>query len=203
MEETKKVSRWNAKKTMMVVVMGLLTAIIVVLQIFAAGIQLGGLANITLVLAPIIVGAALYGWKAGAWLGLVFGAVVLFSGQAGLFMAMSIPGTIITVLLKGALAGAAGGLMYRLIQKKNRKAAVVAAGVVTPVVNTGVYLLGCLVFFMDYLIGLAEASKYNTMFAYILFVVIGTNFIVELAVNLILSSAIVLILNIAQKKLKI
>lgn len=199
MEETKNTSRWTAKKTQTVVVMGLLTAIIVVLQIFAAGIQLGSLFNITLVLAPIIVGAALYGWKAGAWLGMVFSAVVLLSGQASFFMAMSIPGTVVTVLLKGTLAGIAGGLMYRLIEKKNRTAAVIAAGIVTPVVNTGVYILGCLVFFMDYLQAATEASKYNTLFAYILFFVVGSNFIVELAINLVLSSAIVLILNVAKK----
>lgn len=199
MEETKKTSQWTAKKTQTVVVMGLLTAIIVVLQIFAAGIQLGSLFNITLVLAPIIVGAALYGWKAGAWLGMVFSAVVLLSGQASFFMAMSIPGTVITVLLKGTLAGIAGGLMYRLIEKKNRTAAVVAAGIVTPVVNTGVYILGCLVFFMDYLQAATEASEYNTLFACILFYIVGLNFVVELAINLVLSSAIVLILNIAKK----
>ena len=66
MENTKNTSQWNAKKTMAVVVMGLLTAIVAVLQIFAVGIQLNPTTNIALVLAPIIVGAALYGWKAGA-----------------------------------------------------------------------------------------------------------------------------------------
>ena len=82
MEETKKTSQWTAKKTMMIVVMGLLTAIVVVLQIFASGIWLNPTTCITLVLAPTIVGAALYGWKAGAWLGAVFSAVVLISVRA-------------------------------------------------------------------------------------------------------------------------
>ena len=50
--------------------------------------------NITLVLVPIIVGAALYGWIAGVWLGLVFSIVVLFT-DASLFLAIS-------VLLSGA-----------------------------------------------------------------------------------------------------
>ena len=203
MENTKNTSQWNAKKTMTVVVMGLLTAIVAVLQIFASGIQLNQFTVITLVLAPIIVGAALYGWKAGAWLGAVFSAIVLISGQAAFFMAMSIPGTIITVMLKGTLAGIAGGLMYRLIEKKNRVAAVVAAGIVTPVVNTGIYILGCLAFFMDFLqAGMAEKGAAD-LFTYVIVFMVGMNFVVELAINLVLSSAIVLILNVAQKKIKV
>ena len=202
MENTKHTSQWNAKKTMAVVVMGLLTAIVAVLQIFASGIWLNPTTCITLVLAPIIVGSALYGWKAGAWLGAVFSAIVLISGQAAFFMAMSIPGTIVTVMLKGTLAGIAGGLVYRLIEKKNRIAAVVTAGIVTPLVNTGIYILGCLVFFMDYLqAGAAEGGR--GLLGHIIFVMVGMNFVVELAINLVLSSAIVLILNLAQKKIKV
>ena len=202
MENTKNTSQWNAKKTMAVVVMGLLTAIVAVLQIFASGIWLNPTTCITLVLAPIIVGAALYGWRAGAWLGAVFSAIVLISGQAAFFMAMSIPGTIVTVMLKGTLAGIAGGAVYRLIEKKNRVAAVVTAGIVTPVVNTGIYILGCLTFFMDYLQAGVEADG-RGLFGYIIFAMVGMNFVVELAINLVLSSAIVLILNLMQKKLKV
>ena len=202
MENTKNTSQWNAKKTMAVVVMGLLTAIVVVLQIFASGIWLNPTTCITLVLAPTIVGAALYGWKAGAWLGAVFSAIVLISGQASFFMAMSIPGTIVTVMLKGTLAGIAGGLVYRLVEKKNRIAAVITAGIATPLVNTGIYILGCLVFFKDFLQAGVEADG-RGLFAYIIFVMVGMNFVIELAINLVLSSAIVLILNVVQKKIKV
>ncbi len=59
------------EKTLMLAVMGVLTAIVIVLQALAIGIRFGTF-SITLVLVPIVVGAALYGWKAGAWLGLVF-----------------------------------------------------------------------------------------------------------------------------------
>ena len=59
--------------TKTIVGVGLLTAIVVVLQALAVFIRPTGLFNISLVLVPIVVGAALYGYKAGAWLGLVFG----------------------------------------------------------------------------------------------------------------------------------
>ena len=119
MEETKKKSRWDAKKTQTLVGMGMLTAIVIVLQWFASGIRLGPF-SITLTLVPILVGAALYGWKAGAWLGFVFGAVVMFTPDVTAFMAVSIPGTIITVLLKGTLAGLCAGLVYSLLEKRKR-----------------------------------------------------------------------------------
>ena len=129
--------------TKTIVGVGLLTAIVVVLQALAVFIRPTGLFNISLVLVPIVVGAALYGYKAGAWLGLVFGIVVLITDAAA-FLAISVPGTVVTVLAKGLLCGLAAGLIYRLLASKNRVAAVVAAAVICPCVNTGVFLLGCL-----------------------------------------------------------
>ena len=85
------------QKTKKLVGVGLLTAIVVVLQALAVAIRPTGIFNISLVLVPIVVGAALYGHKAGAWLGFVFSIVVLFTDTAA-FMAISVPGTIITIL---------------------------------------------------------------------------------------------------------
>ena len=59
-----------------------MTAIIVVLQVVASFVKFGPF-SITLALAPIIIGAALYGAGAGAWLGAVFGVVVLIACIAG------------------------------------------------------------------------------------------------------------------------
>lgn len=182
-----------------IVGMGLMTAIVVVLQVFAASIKLGEF-SITLTLAPIVIGAALFGPWAGAWLGLVFGAVVLLSGDAAAFLAVTVPGTIITVLLKGALAGLAAGFVYHLIQKKNRYVAVVAAGIAAPVVNTGIFLLGVVVFFMGTISELAAAAEMETV-QFIFVGLVGLNFFVELGINLILSSVIVTIINYANKML--
>ena len=114
--------------------LGLLTAIVVVMQFISMGLRFGTF-SITLTLIPIVVGSALYGWGSGAWLGFVFGVTVLLTGDANLFLAVNIPGTIITVILKGTLAGAAAGFVYKLISKKNQIAAVIVSAVVAPVVN--------------------------------------------------------------------
>ena len=187
-------------KTMMLTTMGLLTAIVVVLQAMAIAIRFG-VFNITLVLVPIVVGAALYGWKAGSWLGFVFRVVVLFS-DAGAFLAINVPGTIITVLLKGTLAGAAAGLIYSLLSRKNDILGVIGAGIVSPIVNTGNFLIGCLVFFYDTIAQWAAGAGFENVGVYMVTAFVGLNFVVELAINLVLSSAIVLILKVAKKHIK-
>ena len=58
---------------------GLLTAVVVVLQLLGSFIHFGPF-SISLVLIPIVVGASLYGVLSGAWLGLAFGITVLISG---------------------------------------------------------------------------------------------------------------------------
>ncbi len=205
MEENKIIAPEGAKKSKIsvqtIVGLGLLTAIVVVLQALAVGIRFG-VFNITFVLVPIVVGAALYGWKAGAWLGLVFGVVVLFT-DAGAFLVINVPGTIVTVLLKGILAGAAAGLVYRLIAKKNEIVATLAAAVVSPVVNTGIFLLGCAVFFLDTIKEWAAGAGFGDNVAgYMIVGLVVINFLVEMAINLVLSSAIVTIVRIGRKKIK-
>ena len=88
---------------------GLLAAIAAVLRLAGSAIRFGPF-SVSLVLIPIVLGAALYGWGMGCWLGLVFGTVVLLSGDAGLFLATDPGGAIVTVLRKGIACGAAAGL---------------------------------------------------------------------------------------------
>ena len=185
------------EKTRMLALMGILTAIVAVLQWMASVIAFGPF-SITLALSPIIIGAAMYDWKAGAWLGTVFGVVVLITNAAA-FLAVSIPATIIVCILKGALAGAAAAVVYKLLEKTNTYVAVIAAAIVCPVVNTGVFLLGCLVFFYDTVSSWVDPEKYASVGAYMILGLVGINFVVELVTNLFLSTIIVRILNIVQK----
>ena len=50
--------------------------------------------------------------------------------------------------MKGTLCGLIAALAYKLLEKVNRVIAVFAAAVLCPVVNTGVFLLGCQIFFL-------------------------------------------------------
>ena len=188
----------NTKK---IVGIGVMTAIVVVLQLLGSFIKFG-VFSISLVLVPIIVGAALYGIGAGAWLGLAFGITVIASGDAGLFLAANPAGTFVTVLLKGVLAGLAAGAVYKAIEKKNKLAAVITSGICAPVVNTGVFILGCWLFFMPLISEWAAAAGAENAGLYVITGVVGVNFFVELAINLVLSTVIVRIINIANKENK-
>ena len=188
-------------KTKRVVGLGIMTAIVVVLQLLGSFIKFG-VFSISLVLVPIIVGAALYGIGAGAWLGLAFGVTVLASGDAGVFLAVNPAGTFITVLLKGILAGLAAGAVYKLIENKNKLAAVITSGIVAPVVNTGIFAAGCWLFFMPLITEWATAAGVENAGLYVLTGVIGINFFIELAINLVLSTVIVRLINIGKKENK-
>lgn len=176
--------------------LALMTAIVAVLQVLSGVIQFGPF-SITLALTPIVVGSALYGWKAGAWLGFVFGAVTLTN--AALFLAVSIPATILVCLLKGAAAGAAAGLVYKLLEKKNSYIAVIAAAVVCPIVNTGVFALGCMLFFMP---AVSELAGGANAIAFIFTGLIGVNFFVEFGVNLVLAPVVFKLIQIGKKAKK-
>ena len=175
----------------------ILTALVVVLQFLGQFIRFGPFA-ISLVLIPIVIGAATCGTKASTWLGLVFGVIVLVS-DAQAFLAIDILGTVVTVLLKGMLAGLLAGLTYKLVSKKNVYLAVVLSAIVCPLVNTGVFLLGCWVFFMDTINEWATAFGFTSAVEYMFLGMVGANFLFELATNVVLSPVVVRLLNIKKK----
>lgn len=202
MENTKNTpSKGKKFSTSTIVGIGLLTAIVVVLQFVSMALRFGTF-SITLTLVPIVVGAALYGWKTGAWLGFVFGVAVLLTGDAAAFLTINIPGTIATVLVKGAAAGLLAGLVYRLIAKKNQVAAVFVSSITAPIVNTGIFLLGCRLFFYDTVAAWGAGLGFENTFVYMIVGLVGINFLIELGVNLVLNPAIVMIIKVAKKELK-
>ena len=206
--------RFNTRK---LTGLALLTAVVVILQFLGAFIRFGPF-SISLVLIPIVVGAALYGVLAGAWLGFVFGLVVLLSGDAAAFLVISPVGTILVVLLKGALAGLCAGAVYRalsrvdaqivlmvivlMVKRKEKwgvELAVIVAAVVAPVVNTGIFLLGCLVFFLPTVTEWGQAMGFESVGKYMILGLVGGNFLFELLFNVILSPVIVRLIRLGKK----
>lgn len=178
------------------------TAIVVVLQVLSTFVKFGPF-TITLSLAPIIIGAAIYGAGAGAYLGFVFSLVVVLSGILGwdggfimMLMGISPLGLLITALGKGTAAGWISGLVYSAVSKKNELAGVITAGVVCPLVNTGLFVSGMLIFFAD---TFAEMAGGQNMVAFIVFGLAGINFVIELLVNIVLSSGITQIIKTGKK----
>lgn len=190
----------NTKKissTETIVIGAILTALVVILQYMGQFIRLG-MFSISLVLIPIVIGAAVCGPKISTWLGFVFGVVVLCTDAAA-FMAISIPGTIVTVLAKGIVCGLTAGIVYRLIAKKNRYLATIVAAIACPIANTGVFLLGCVFFFLDTVREWGIALGFENVVAYMFLGLVGGNFLFEMATNILLSPIVVRVLHIIRK----
>ena len=191
--------RARSAKTRNLVLLAFLTAITIVFQLLGSFVKFGPF-SISLVLMPIAVGAALIGISAGGWLGLVFGAVVLLSGDAMPFLAVSIPATILVVLLKGALAGLAAGAIYRAVAGKSKTVAAIIAAAVCPVVNTAVFVAGVYMFFLPTVTEWGVAAGAANVTAFIFVGMISINFVVELILNIVLSPVIVRLIQYGQDR---
>ena len=179
--------------------MALLTAMVAVLAYYGGFIKIGGLASISLTLIPVVIGAALCGPFAGAWLGGVSGVIFFATADAAFWFGLSVPGTIITVMVKGILAGLCAGLAYKLLEDRNRYLAVIVSAVVCPVVNTAIFLLGSVIFFLD-TVKMGAGAEGISVFAYLIIFFVGLNFVFELAANIIVSPAILRLINIRKNK---
>lgn len=182
----------NAKIKRMVGI-ALLMAMVIVLQFVGSMIPpIGGTVSISLVLIPIIVGAAIYGPSAGAILGATFAVVTLINcitgadpGGAMVFQANPFM-CVLVVVGKSVLCGVASGLVYALIRKKNAYVAMLCAAIICPVVNTGVFVTCMLLFFKPVLSVWAGGTDVIT---YVLTGLVLCNFVPEMILNVVFSPA--------------
>ena len=184
------------QKTNKIALLAMMTVLVVIAQFISMWIRFGTF-SITLAHIPIVIGAALLGPLAGGWLGMVFGIVVLLTGDAAPFLAVNVLGTIVTVLLKGALAGLCAGLVYRALRKKDETIAILLASIVSPVVNTGLFIAGCYVFFLP---TLTEWANGENVMTFILVSLVTLNFFIELSSTLVLSPVITRLIAIGRKE---
>lgn len=182
-------------KTEKLVLGAIMTGLVIILQLIGSGTTFFGPFSTAVALIPIVLGAAMCGTAIGAWLGFAFGMVVLLSGGAALFFAFDVPGTIITVLVKGTACGFAAGVVYKLLSKYNKFFAALAAAIVCPFVNTGMFLLGCYIFFMDSATQIADTLGLTVSGMAVFWALAMGNFALEIISNAILSPVIVRILK--------
>ena len=193
-------------KTLRLVQLALLSGLIVLLQTVIV-IPLPGSLTLSLVLVPIVVGAVLYGKASGALLGGVFGVLVAWmavQGQLGLLTNMMVEYnallTIAICVLKGVAAGWVAGFIADCF-KKHRFVGIVLAAAAAPIVNTGIVVLGMLTVFkgvmMEFAVDIGVTGTSALYFAIV--VLVGLNFVIEFAANLILSPAIASIVNAIKK----
>jgi len=186
----KRIQKDTARK---IALIGLLTALAAALSFVKIPI-IG--ASITLVLPVVVIGVALCGPIVGAWLTVIPNIVAIF--DAGIFLINSPIGCVITMLLKGILTGLIAGLVYKAMAEKHPLGAVTCSAIVAPIINSGVFFLGCYLCIWDDLVALAgEKGVGIGMLVFGLVILNGT---IELILNAILCPTILRMIQIVKKK---
>ena len=193
----------NSQNVKKLVGLATLTALVVGLQFLSNYVSFGSV-SITLALIPIAMGAILCGPLAGLFLGLVMGGIVLSAPSTiAVFMPINVGMTIVLCLLKTGLAGLASGLLFKLFARIAKKqtetskkkvlfaAGIIVAALVVPVINTGLFIVGAVLFFSE---------PFGGTFAGIVSAVITTNFLIEFLVSALLSPALVTLVQVLTRQ---
>ena len=186
-----------------------LLALVIVLQAFGGTIAIGAV-QLNFTLIPIVLGAILFGPVIGAVLGFACGVVVLVQVIMGLapfyvvIWTYSPVVTIFTCIVKTTVAGFVAGWLYQWLEKKNSLVAVFVAGGIVPVLNTGLFIVGCLC--MSGSIGVFQSAIPDmagmNVLVFILVGLVTFNFFIELAINLLVSPALHRVILIVEKTFK-
>jgi riboflavin transporter FmnP len=180
-----------------IVLIGLFTAITTVFSLIKIPVM--GV-TVKLDLPVVIIGAAVLGPVVGAWLTVIPTVITLFLGEAALFMTYNPLGTVLTLVLKGLLAGFFAGLIYKTLSKKHPIGAMTCASVAAPVINSGVFLLGCYLFIWNELVALA--AEKSVSIAVLLLGLVIINFIIELLICLVVCPSLLRVIRVTAKNKK-
>lgn len=187
-----------------IALLGVLLALVILLQSVALVTGLFLATSLSFVLIPIVLGAVLIGPLAGGLLGLAFGVMVLIFGLTGAdaFTALLLNEnawmTVLTCLVKGAAAGLVPGWLYRAVARKNRYAAMFVAAAAAPVMNTGFFILGALC--MWQIFETLSGGDGTAVLYYIVVTCSAVNFSIEFASTVIAAPAVYRVAETVQKR---
>lgn len=184
-------------KVLRMVQLAFLAALEVVLMLIYIPI---GTINLNFGLVPIVIAGVLFGPGCGAMIGGVSGIVTMIqvlTGQSAFYVFLVATNPVAASILcvaKTTAAGFLSGLVYKLFMKisKYKTVNVIVSAIVCPVVNTGIFAIGMLTIFGNALMADPVISTWSTggLVALVFLVLIGINFFVELAINVVLCPVI-------------
>jgi uncharacterized membrane protein len=192
----------------MVTTLAILTALVIVLQAFGGSISIG-VVTLNFTLIPLVLGAIVLGPIAGAFLGFIGGLVILIqviTAPAGVYFIMWANSPFVTAmicLVKTTVAGFVAGWIFRLFEKKNRYAAIFVASGLVPIINTGLFILGCLCM-PNTISMIADSFNANAqnVFLFILVGLVTFNFFFELAINLLVAPSLHTVYKTVEKQFR-
>lgn len=189
-----------------VALLGILTALVIVLQLFGSSIPMFGI-TLNFSLIPIALAGILLGYLGGAIVGFVCGLVVFITtavmgGEpvtANLFQTDPV---ILTTMCIGktTVAGLVSGLLYKLISKRNNLVAVSVGSIAIPVINTTIYVLGMLLM-KDSLIAYMGWDFNSTWLVFAtIFSIIWLNFVLEMVITIIFTPLTYRVIRVLDKR---
>lgn len=171
-----------------------LVAIQLILSFTPLGYIPLGFIRITTVHIPVIIGAIMYGYKAGAFLGFTFGLTSFVNNTINLTITSfvftpfyNLPGkthgsiaSLIVCFLPRIMVGISSCFIFNLIKKisKNNMISLSIAGIIGSITNTVLVMCGIYMFFgNDYSIAIGQS--FDSLFSYIIITIIGFNGVIE------------------------
>ena len=171
-------------------------ALVIIIQVLSTVIgKLFLITAPTLAFVPILLAIVTLGFWQGFALGAVFSTVVMvfnvsgYDGGAYAMFAYSPVLTILLIYVKGCLAPVVAGLVYKALKNKMPKGSIWISSALLPVVNTGVFCVGMLLFYRGYL-SPDNAMGFKDYFYTVFIVIAGVNFLIEFFVNIILTPVV-------------
>lgn len=195
--------------TLQLTELAILLALVIALQSFSSV----GVVTLCLCLVPITLGSIVLDWKCGGILGFAFGLVAIFWGIVGkdmftlyLFQANPIM-TILICIVKGTLCGIVPAFVYKALKKFNPIVASVVAAISAPVVNTGIFALGCIIIQNDVIttaqqLGVPYDPESSSFLALLFGVIITANFFIELLINVVFAPSLNKVAEVVTKRIK-
>ena len=153
-----------------------------------------GMVNINLTLVVIVIGACIYGPLAGALLGVINGIITLIApATLAVFFPLHPLLTILLCIVKTGVAGLVSGLLFKLFKsRKHEFVGTIVSSIVVPIINTGIFIVGVLLFFLDVY---GDATTLITL-------VLSVNFLIEFISIVVLSPAIYRIIKVVAHRME-
>ena len=180
------------KKTLKLVQLAFLSALIIVLQLLVTIMPLQ--IKPSLVMIPIVLGGCLYGVKEGTILGAVFGLITFIAGVTGIDPSVNAIFiihpyiTFIFMMLKATAAGFVSSFIYSKV--KNNKKSVRLASICAPSVNTLIFIIGMATIYRDILQEMAVNSGFANVLIFVLIGFVCCNYIFEVLTTAIITPLI-------------
>ncbi len=184
-----------------------LAALIILMTFTPIGYIPIGPVKMTLITLPVAVGSIVLGWRSGLILGSVFGLTSFYTCFGMDYVGMGLLSinpllTFIMCLVPRILCGVLPAMIYKWITKNGTKRTMLGipvAGASVAIINTLLFLSCMWLFFGDSLSDVVGTAIDNIFALFVFFA--GTNGLIEIAVNIVVGTAICKPLTLVKKRL--